>query len=150
MAVSDALTDVAEQTARLDESDGSGFRTIHTDHERGALTVYWSGEPPPALLDLARRQPGGIKISVERSSYSRAELDRGAEAIARVGLYERFDIMFVDPDVESGITIGTGRSEGFTEDDITLIREISKVNPINVEYDMPNVFDFVSTDDAGL
>jgi hypothetical protein len=139
LAVSDAVTDVAEQVARLDERDESGFGTIHTDHEKGALTVYWSGEPPQTLLDLAEKRPQGITISIERSSYSRAELDRGADAIEKAGLYKKLDIMFVDPDVESGITIGTGRKEPFTEDELTLVREVSKINAITVEYDIPPV-----------
>lgn len=147
LAVSDAVTEVAEQVAQLDESDDSGFGTIHTDHEKGALTVYWSGEPPQELLDLAEKSPRGIAVTIEQSSYSRAELSRGAAAIAKGGLYQRLDIMFVNPEVDSGITIGTGRTEPFTDDELTLVREVSKVNAIKVEYNVPPAVGYVRTDD---
>ncbi len=139
VARSDAVTDVAETISRLDERDESGFGTIHTDHDKGAVTVFWSGEPPQALVDLAETKPRGIAISIEQASYSRAELERGSKAIERAGLYDRFDLMFVDPDVGSGITLGTSRKDPFTVAELDLIREVSKVDTIKVEYEVPPV-----------
>jgi hypothetical protein len=149
LARSDAVTDVAEEISLLDESDESGFGTIHTDHDKGSVTVFWSGKPPQALLDLAEKQPNGITVSIESSSYSRAELNRGADAIDKAGLYKKLDLMFVDPDVESGLTIGTGRKEPFTEDELALVREASKIDAIKVEYNIPPVVGFSRTNDAG-
>ncbi|WP_345529368.1 S1 family peptidase [Nocardioides endophyticus] len=148
LALSDAVTEVAEEIARVDESDESGFGTIHTDHQKGAVTVFWSGKPPQALLDLADKKPNGITVSIESSSYSRAELNRGADAIEKAGLYKKLELMFVDPDVESGLTIGTGRKEPFTEDDLALVREISKIDAIKVEYNVPPVEGYSRTNDA--
>lgn len=73
---------VDQVAARLMGYDGEpGFGRVVVDYDLSTVQVLWKGKPPAEVAEMAGSQPNGIRVIIQPSTYSQAELAGAAQAI---------------------------------------------------------------------
>lgn len=89
LVVAEHLDELAEKVTggRADE-DVPGLAGLSVDEERGALDVWWVGEPPQRVRRLAAAPPDGLTMRIHPATY-----DVAAMVAALDKVMDRYDVI---------------------------------------------------------
>lgn len=61
-------------------SDRPGFGKTVVDYNAGTVTVFWKGQPPAEVMEVARRGDNGVNVVLAAAQYSAEELTAAGKA----------------------------------------------------------------------
>jgi len=112
---------------------------VKVDYEAGSVTIYWRGEPPPAVSRLHGKVIDGVSVSLVTSMYSEVDM-----VVAGTRAHRYLDSVY-----GSGTFASAGPTEDWTALRVSIVGPWSgSISELEHQVNMPVLIRLIDEDQA--